>query len=200
VKVLFIFLLFPTFLLAQHSERKFHRVAVHYGTGNINNFLFNDTDYAYKVEFRKVQLYYRLKRKKLNLDLLFQPEWNTARHELLNYWFVNTDAEREEFMQEKKIEEYILNLGVVISKEILPWLEVYALGSIGPGYFDTRTERLAKGFAFSDNIALGINLGFMKNWSINIQPSFRHVSNANLKVPNGGYNSLNIEAGLANDF
>lgn len=193
-------LVFPLIVFSQQSDKKIHRIAVHIGTGNINNFLFNDADYAYQVDFRKVQVYYRLKRKKLALDLLFQPEFNTAHHELLNYWFVDTDEERAEFMQKKEIKEYIMNFGLVVSKEILPWLEFYALGSIGPGYFDTRSERLAKGFAFSDNIALGVNLAFAKNISINIQPSFRHVSNADLQTPNSGYNTLNIEAGLAYDF
>ena len=61
---------------------------------------------------------------------------------------------------------------------------------------DTETERLSKGFAFSDVIALGFSLKVDKV-IFDIRPSLRHVSNAGLQSSNAGFNTKNIEFGLS---
>lgn len=166
----------------------------------MDNILFNDEDYFYEVDFFKGQLYYKLKKGTIDVELIFQPEYNRARHELLNFYFVDTEAEREQFMKRRTIHEYILNFGLIVRKEFFPFLSAYLMGSIGVGYFDEGSERMAMGFAFSDNIALGASLRFLKNFHFEIRPGFRHVSNANLNYPNSGYNSLNLELGLSYDM
>ena len=71
--------------------------------------------------------------------------------------------------------------------------------STGPMISDKETERLAKGFAFSNVIALGISFKVQK-FEFDIRPNFRHVSNAGLSSPNIGFNTKNIEFGLSFRF
>jgi hypothetical protein len=61
---------------------------------------------------------------------------------------------------------------------------------------DRETERLAKGFAFSNVLALGF-VYKIKRFEFNIKPNVRHVSNAGLSSPNGGFNTKNIEFGVS---
>jgi hypothetical protein len=63
-------------------------------------------------------------------------------------------------------------------------------------YSDTQTERLTKGFAFSDIIQIGAA------WRINrviieIKPGLRHVSNLDLQYPNAGHNATTIDFGIS---
>ena len=64
------------------------------------------------------------------------------------------------------------------------------LGS-GPHYINAQTQRQAKGFIFSDNLAAGIRLPLPAHLAgeFNIQYRLRHISNAGLKSPNGGINN-----------
>ena len=80
-----------------------------------------------------------------------------------------------------------------------PKTSIYGLANVGPMYIDTETERLQKGFAFSDIFALGSNykLGCI---SLDVKCLFRHVSNANLQKPNFGYNAIGFELGTYYEF
>ena len=60
---------------------------------------------------------------------------------------------------------------------------------------DTETERLSKGFAFSDVLAVGLSYNLRKI-RFDITPSVRHVSNAGLQSSNAGFNTKNIDFGL----
>ncbi len=48
------------------------------------------------------------------------------------------------------------------------------------------------GLAFSDVIALGLSYQ-IKDIFLDFRYSMRHVSNANLSLPNNGLNSMNVE-------
>lgn len=194
---LFFLVLLPLKNSAQETPRHFYKIGFHYGIGSRTNFLMENTDYFYELKFYKFQLYYEFKKGKVNWEFLVQPEYNIAQHELLNKYFVYTEEEREEFMQLRTIHEYVLNFGIVVRKEINSILSIYALGSIGPGYMDRGTERLAKGIAFSDNLALGLSFEPFPDFMIELRPCYRHLSNANLKRPNSGHDSLNFEFGLS---
>jgi hypothetical protein len=74
-------------------------------------------------------------------------------------------------------------------------MSFFMMGSVGPMISDTQTERLAKGFAFSDIIAAGVTYKTGKVM-FEVRPGLRHVSNANLQFPNCGHNSTNIDFGL----
>ena len=155
-------------------------------------------DYAFSNHFVKLHLDYQLwKTQGLTYALVVQPEVNFAQHQLLNKYFVqpsqpNYEDLRDRFNRVKNIHEYILNFGVMVRKPISKTLSVYVLGSIGPMFTDTETERLSKGFAFSDVIALGVS--FKADAAhFDFRPSLRHVSNAGLQSSNAGFNTQNIE-------
>ncbi|MFV8370274.1 acyloxyacyl hydrolase [Flavobacterium sp. LB2R40] len=60
---------------------------------------------------------------------------------------------------------------------------------------NTETERLSKGFAFSDVLAVGFTFKVNKV-TFDVRPNFRHVSNAGLQKNNSGYNTKNIDFGV----
>ncbi|MEW5676483.1 acyloxyacyl hydrolase [Flavobacterium enshiense] len=155
-------------------------------------------DYTFRNQFVKMQFDYRFKNGKyLKYAMVVQPELNFGEHQLLNKYFVqpdepNYEALREEYTQIKNVREYILNLGLLVRKPLGKSFSVYLLGSIGPMVTDTRTERLSKGFAFSDVIALGFSVKTADAY-FDIRPSLRHVSNGGLQSSNAGFNTQNIE-------
>lgn len=181
----------------QKSQSKFSG-GFYYGFGSeIKN-----TNYTYTNSFYKLQFYYALKNTKhFTYQVVVQPEFNFATHQLLNFYFVephepNYLERREEFTKLKDIREYILNIGFVVRKPISKVFSVYVLGSVGPMITDTETERLSKGFAFSDVLAVGLSTK-IGEVTFDIRPSLRHVSNAGLNESNAGFNTKNIEFGVS---
>lgn len=179
------------------SSKDSWKVGFSYGTGNaIKNTDYRYTNSGYKVLFYKKWRTY----KKIDFTFFFGPEYNRASHQLLNLYFVkpetpNFEIKRDAFMQLKTIHEGILHLGMMVQKKISKRSAIYVLGSISPMLTDTETERLSKGFAFCDVIALGYTLD-MHYFLLDLRPSFRHTSNAGLKDSNAGFNTKNIELGL----
>ena len=98
-------------------------------------------------------------------------------------------------MQLKTINEGVLHVGMTVQKKISKRSAVYVLGSISPMLTDTETERLSKGFAFCDILALGYTLD-LKYFTLDVRPSFRHTSYAGLNTSNAGFNTKNIELGI----
>lgn len=182
---------------SQNSIHKKH-IGFSYGFGNeIKN-----RNYSYTNSFYKVQLGYVLKEtKNFKYELLLQPEINFATHQLLNLYFVTPEEsnyieKRERYTKLKDIHEYALGVGLCIRK---PWsksFSSYFLASIGPMITDTETERLSKGFAFSDVLAIGLSI---KTNAIifDFRPSLRHVSNGGLGKSNAGFNTSTIEFGVS---
>jgi hypothetical protein len=58
------------------------------------------------------------------------------------------------------------------------------------------TERLAAGFAFSDNIGFGVKVKYKEHFWVSSTLVIRHESNANIKFPNSGHNSVGFRLGL----
>lgn len=197
-KVLAVILLFFVFsaLNAQEKAQKFI-AGLGYGIGDeIKN-----TDYTYTNRYLKGQFYYVFKStRNFQFELLLQPEINFATHQLLNLYFVtpdepNYEEKREAYTKLKEIKEYVLNVGLVLRKPITKNLSIYVLASVGPMITDTETERLSKGFAFSDVLGLGFSLK-TKKIIFDLRPNVRHASNAGLQNSNAGFNTFNIEAGV----
>jgi hypothetical protein len=189
-------------LLAQEQSRSI-RIGLDYGTGKQPFFPFSSPDYNYRVNGYKILINYPLKRsKRFAYELQIEPGIYSAKHQLLNEYFVQPKdgadylEKREIFMREKTIMEYALNVGMLVRYIPEDKLSFFILGSIGPMISDTETERLAKGFAFSDVIALGVAYKTGK-MMFEIRPGLRHVSNANLQKPNSGHNSSNIDFGIS---
>nr|WP_294935155.1 acyloxyacyl hydrolase [uncultured Flavobacterium sp.] len=179
-------------LCAQEEKRFSLGFAYGYGTQ------LRDRDFTYTNRFYKIQLGYLLKTARyFTYEVILQPEVNFGEHQLLNMYFVQPDepdyeAQRERFTKLKDIHDYILNVGVVVRKPISKTFSVYILGSVGPMITDTETERLSKGFAFSDVIAVGLAFKVRK-FSFDLRPSLRHVSNGGSQGSNAGVNTKNIE-------
>lgn len=200
--ILLINILLSLQLFAQ-EESKSLRIGLNYGIGKQPFFPFSSPDYKYNLNGYKFMINYPLKKsKKFSYELQVEPGIYSARHQLLNEYFiqpkVGTDylELREIFTKRKTITEYVLNVGMVVRYNFKEKMSFFFLGSIGPMISDTETERLAKGFAFSDIVALGISYKVGKI-EFEIRPGLRHNSNANLKQPNSGHNSSNIDFGIS---
>lgn len=185
-----------TVVLAQEKVSKF-AVGVSYGIGNE----LSNKDYTYTNRYVKGQLYYNLKQtKNFEFQILVEPELNFATHQLLNFYFVTPDEpnfqeRRDRFTKLKDIKEYVLHVGFIVRKPLSKQLSIYALGSVGPMFTDTETERLSKGFAFSDVFGLGVSLQ-TEHITFDFRPNLRHNSNAGLQNSNAGFNTLNYEFGV----
>ncbi len=95
----------------------------------------------------------------------------------------------------KDINEYVLNTGILYRYHLSKKNSLYTYLNVGPMYIDTDTERLKKGFAFSDILSIGYNYRF-HGISVDLKAMTRHVSNANFQSPNLGLNSIGFEMGV----
>lgn len=202
-----IYLLFmcSTLLVAQETETKtkITHVGIHLGIASQNVFPLHNDNYSYNNTFIKFQYSTTIgKQNKFNFELLVEPSIYFSHHQLLNPYFIKETSstnyleQRAQFMQPRTFEEYTMNIGIMASYPILNNINVYALASIGPMWGTKHTERLKKGFAFSDII--GIGLFYEKNYTrYNLRCTLRHNSNANLAMPNNGHNSVGIETGVS---
>jgi len=188
-----VFVLHLCVVYCQQQKQRFV-LGFAYGMGNE----LKNKDYTYTNRFYKIHLGYTFKTAKhFSYELVVQPEINFGTHQLLNEYFVQPDepdyeALREEYTKLKDVRDYILNLGIIVRAPVSKGVSIYVLGSIGPMITDTETERLSKGFAFSDVIALGVSLKIDKVY-FDFRPSLRHVSNAGFQGSNAGFNTKNIE-------
>ena len=197
--IIMLFLMSPPFVFSQESTHE-KAVGFNYGEGHG----FKSKDYTFTNRYVKGQLLYVLNKPKkgeVKYSVLIQPEVNFATHQLLNPYFIlptesNYQEKIKEFTQLKDIREYVLGVGFVIEKPLMKSLSVYVIVSSGPMITDTETERLSKGFAFSDVLSVGVKLHYEKViWDI--RPSVRHSSNLNFQSSNAGINTMNIETGIA---
>jgi len=101
------------------------------------------------------------------------------------------------FTRLKSMHLYVLTFEVSVRRHIFKNFEIAAFFAVGPGSIDTRTERLAKGFTFMENLGIALHYKLSKKLFLELRPTFSHVSNARLKLPNSGYNSMNLEAGIS---
>jgi len=188
---------------AQDTPQKTNKIRLGFnsGFGTQESFPFNSKDYSYDVQFYKLQFnYLMIERIKWNFELNIEPSYYLAEHQLLNEYYVRPDQgddyleKREEFTAKKYINEYVLNLGLIARYKIYNNISAYALGSVGPMYSDSDTERMNAGFAFSDIFGLGMSYQIHR-FFLDFRYSIRHVSNLNITLPNNGYNSSNLEIG-----
>lgn len=197
-QIFFIAVLLAVFQIQAQEKNSNYRIGLSYGFGSE----FSNTDYTFENHFYKAQLYYKIKEtKNFEYEVLIQPEINFGKHQLLNFYFVKPEApnyqqKRDEYTRLKDVREYVLNIGFIVRKPIDKIFSVYVLGSVGPLITDTETERMSKGFAFADVLAVGFTASCHK-FQFDIRPSLRHVSNAGLGSSNAGYNTKNIEFGIS---
>ena len=162
--------------------------------------MFFDKDYDYKTNVYKFQLFYPIKRGgNWDVNLILQPQFQKAQHQLLNEQFITPDEEnfeflREKFTQKKDISLYAFEVGFQLRKTIIKNIFFEATLGLGAGYISLESERLAKGFTFIENLSLGLAHKFNKS-EIFLATTVGHVSNFNIQKPNSGYNILGFELG-----
>lgn len=205
--LLIISLLISVFAYSQDSIPRFRwlRSGLVIGFASQNTFMKQEWDYTYESKIIKFSNHFNLSRKrKHSWEILVEPSYYRSKHQMINYWFIshtvpNGDELRAKFMPLKTINEYVLNVGMVYRRYLNLHSSVYATLNSGPMYIDTDTERLKKGFAFSDILSVGYNYK-MKKISFDAKCMIRHASNANMQMPNFGLNSVGFEIGSYYEF
>ena len=184
-------------IFAQLKKENF-KVGISYGTGSQNKYPFNLSSYTHTVTFYKAVVNYKFsERGRWTFETNLEPSYNIAEHQLLNKYFIKPTypdylEKQALFTQKRTIREYVVNAGMIARFRIYKTASIYALGSVGPMYTDKETERLAKGFAFSDIFGLGLSYG-IDRIRLDARCSVRHTSNLNTQRPNNGHNTTNIE-------
>ena len=182
------------------SQSVFRPTSIGFAVGTGSEF--KNRNYSHSAEFVKLELLYPLmKKKSIGLELLIQPEFNSAKHQMLNLFFVKPEMPNYEdlralYSQNRTVNSYILNIGGLLRKQFSTAASCYVMLSVGPMYTNTQTERLSKGFAFSDVLAIGFSYK-IKSVTIDLRPSLQHQSNAGLGDSNAGYNIKNVELSCA---
>jgi len=80
-----------------------------------------------------------------------------------------------------------------------PRVHIYVVGGTGPFWFSAHTIEQKQGFIFCNYLGAGVYLFPFKNEKLAINIGFRarHMSNANLWMPNNGINSHLITIGFS---
>ncbi len=171
------------------------------GHAQQRTFPFNDNDYSHKTRSIKIHWSRNVwNKKRWSLDLALEPTVYWVDHQLLNLFFIkpstpNYQTQRTLFTQKQSYQEYALSIGISMNYHIDYHWAAYGLLSIGPMTATQSTERQVKGFAFSDVLGLGARYQ-LKHWGIDLRMSIRHVSNAQLQLPNNGHNTAGIDLGV----
>lgn len=188
--------------LTQKNNEKSLLFGINYGQASQNIFSFNNSNYFYRNDYLKIQINCPINTiGKLQLELHFEPSIYFSEHQLLNYKFVrktNPDyvALRDQFTKRRNFTEYALNIGAIARYPLAHNFSIYVLASSGPMNSKIDTERLKKGFAFSD--ILGLGFSHKKNKvRFDLRFTIRHNSNANISFPNSGHNSIGMETGIS---
>ena len=190
--------------LVNSQEKKINsslnKVGFLFSSAKQNNILFFDKDYDYKTNAYKFQLFYPIQNgENWDVNLILQPQFQKAQHQLLNEQFITPDEEnfeflREKFTQKKDISLYAFEVALQLRKSIIKNISFEASLGLGAGYLSLESERLAKGFTFIENVSLGLAHKINKS-EFFLATTVGHVSNFNIQKPNSGYNILGFELG-----
>lgn len=194
---------FTTYSQVVEKSNKTLLLGLNYGQSTQNKFPLNNRDYLYNNRYFKIQINYLIAtKKKFKYELIIEPSIYNSKHQLLNKYFIQPHRgfdyleQREYFTKKRSFNEYALNIGIIIRYTIFNNFSTYLLGSLGPMISGEDTERLKKGFAFSDILGFGFSYK-QKNILFDLRMSLRHNSNANFYQPNDGHNSVGIESGIS---
>ena len=112
--------------------------------------------------------------------MILEPQFNPV--------FLNNDLKQAEFG---------VNVAFRYKYKLYDGLYIYGQLGSGPHFITISTTRQAHGFIFADNLAFGLSKSISKNIMFNAQARIRHVSNANLMLPNRGMNNGMIVFGIS---
>ena len=206
-KLLFslIFVCLTNLSFGQKSSKSFFtptKYGIQFSQGNENNFLFDDTDYFYRTNTIKGQLYFPIATiKKIEVFLVAQPQFQFVQHQLYNLHFVkpselNYLEKRQRFTKLKNLTITAVEFSLEAKQKLFKNLSIFLQAGLGFSYIDTETERLAKGFSFLENGNIGLDLKINSKTSIQLFGGLGHVSNFNFQLPNAGFNIFNTGFGF----
>jgi hypothetical protein len=198
-------LIYPLFKSSQHKKNQAHPIGEYILDMPVQQaFQFDNEDYT--LTQHHILGHLRLQQFQLGsfkVDILSELGYYFSKHQLLNKWFTTTSffgdfpADfQESAMTEKNIHQLAAHLGMTFNWFLNPKIAVFGYGSIGPMWTSKLTERLAAGFAFSDNIGLGFKIQYNEQLWISSTLVLRHESNADFKFPNSGHNTIGLRLGL----
>lgn len=93
--------------------------------------------------------------------------------------------------------EYGINIGFQHSYPLTQQLFISTFISTGPQYFSANTTRQAPRFLFSDNFGMGIYCYLKDDIALHLGFRLRHMSNAQIMMPNSGINTFNFMIGVS---
>lgn len=180
------------------------RWGIQFGYGTQQTKPFHSTDYDFiqgyvigHILLKKINF------KKVNIDFIAEGGYYLSSHQLINKWFTTTaffkdfpEDFQQQMLQKKTIHQVVGHLGAELYHFITSKTQLYGYVALGPMWVSQVTERLASGLAFSDNVGLGVKLKLTQKMWLNSTLVIRHESNANLKFPNSGHNTLGIRLGV----
>lgn len=94
--------------------------------------------------------------------------------------------------------EFGVNTGIALQQRLSDRFRLRAAIGTGPHFITVETRQQARGFIFSDNFSLGI-IGKPRvsdRLAGHLTARFRHISNANLFLPNKGIDTWFLLAGV----
>ncbi len=143
--------------------------------------------YDYQVKFFQLQYYRQLHQKSnWSIEALFQPQFNTTRYKTPNTSLIYENGY-----------EFGINVGFLYRKVYFDdLLSLYCMISSGPHYISGAHPKQVPGFIFSDSFIIGANVRLYQDLYLDLRPGFRHISNANLKKPNKGVNTMIFSTGI----
>lgn len=143
--------------------------------------------YEYDATLYQIQYFRSIaSTKNLGIDLLAQPQFNLTKYRYTSTW-----------PSASKDIELGINIGIVLRANLFSdFLGLYAAGSIGPHYLSGAPKRQARGFIFSDNVFVGMNIKVIQNFYFDLRVGLRHISNAGLLTPNAGINNFIFSLGI----
>lgn len=184
MKLLFtlIFVLITQFLIGQNEYNLEKRMGIQFAQPFISETLPEGREYRPQMLLGYYTITDLLKKKKSNLYIYLEPQL------VLVSFNPKTDKEIE----------FGANLGFEYQLPLFSDKTFFtmAIGS-GPHFVTVETDLQTKGYIFSDNFEAGIRQRLGKsNLDLLLKCRFRHISNANLKKPNGGIDNAFIVLGL----
>jgi len=150
---------------------------------NTNNISL-DTDYVFYSQFYQIQyLYTLLKIEPWTLELLVEPQINTA------IFYPKTNE-----INQRKFISYGIALGGKINYAYIDdLLHIYSLLSIGPHLMKSKQNKSNK-VVFSQGLYIGLQIEIVEGFYVDIRPGLYRITNNSLV--SGGIYSMTASAGI----
>ncbi|NMB82841.1 MAG: acyloxyacyl hydrolase [Ignavibacteria bacterium] len=192
--LLFLLIIFSNQIFSQVPEPDYpkHKIGFSFGYGDQQIKIIGlgvdlKVDYSYEILFAQFSYIYSL----------FNNDWWHIGFNLQTEYGITYYKLNKKFLAESRSHELGISGGIIFSSKVITdVLNLYLLFSVGPHYTQKSPERQVSGFMFNNNYDIGINIFMRDNLLFDLRTGFRHLSNANLKNPNGGINNWIISLGL----